>query len=268
MTLTDRTRAYGQLVQAGTHARFGAGTGPYTSRVFDNAYRDTTGSSATVAFSTISSVTRYYTVPTGYTAFMSGACVNSTGSGINLSTFLMPDGSTPVAADRMGFSSMTANTATALSAEWVADEGYTFWAFAAATGLSLALDVLLIPKPIPGGTWTVRLDKSLAAADTAVYDMTGASHVGNWVQEVINGVVHNTTGSAITLTTKLKRQADGSAFAVWQQSVNGNTTAGFDQSAGHLRAVADAGDILYVTASATGLNMSTWWCERPTVGFP
>lgn len=253
--------AAGDHLHAGRYSRLAAGEDIIQSRVLAS-YR-TMVPLAGVPSTTIASVVKLYTVPSNYVAFITAAGVNTTAGSINVSLFAMTDGSTPVAADRVSFQAIGANASAGIGTEFVLEAGGTVWAFASASGLNLDLDVRLIPTATLLDTFTTVVIKGVSnTTDQQIYALS-SGHAGNWAQSIVNGNVHNTTGSAITLLTKVSKNG-AAAQTIWTQSIAANGQSGFMQATSHLRGVLDPGDTLYVVASATGLNIvSLWICERP-----
>jgi hypothetical protein len=270
-TGTLRTLGTGALqAAAGNHNHSGAyfpvggGIDQIPSRALDS-YRIAVNS-VTLPGTTIGSVVKLYTVPSGYLANITWAAVNTTGSPVNVSVFAMTDASTPVAADRVSFNAVSANSANNLGVEMVLEAGATVWAFAStSSAINFLLDVRLIPLTTLQGTYTNVVSKDLSfTTDEQLYTVTTA---GRWAQPIYNGTLHNLTGTAITVTTKLKQGA-GSANIIWTQSIGGNSQAGWMQNTAHLRAVMQNGDTVYILASATGINLvSALFNERALAIF-
>lgn len=228
---------------------------------------DNAGFLAAVPSSTIAAVTRLYTVPAGYWAYFRLTAVNTTGGAVNLSAFLMDDSATtPQAADRCYFASIAANTFVNTGVDTILDEGASVWAFASAAGINAMPLILLIPKDQLGDdTWRMRNIKAVDhLADVQIYPVSAtAVAAGRWAQQIATGLIHNTTGGSLTLTTKIQRASDGAAFTVGVQAVSANNQTTFLAGHGPLLAALRAGDKAFVTASGAGLNLWTTWAERP-----
>jgi hypothetical protein len=268
-TFSDIESARGAAgIAAGSFAKPGSlATGALTMRLWDSAYKTTAGALKDVPGTTIAAVTKIFTVPAGYMAWVQMGYCNYTGSPITLSVFAMANASTPAAADRMWLAVVSANNSSTGSGELALDEGGTLWAFASVNpGLDVTPYIMLIPKPVAGGVFTASFIKDLSAV--ADIPLATVSTAGNWAQCVNQGIIHNTTAGTITLTTKLKRAADPSAFVIGQQAIATNANATFLGGQGPQFAAAENGDTIYATASATGLNLGTFWCERPKAGYP
>jgi hypothetical protein len=266
--MTDRTRAYGgggpSSIPAGTFARPGGTVS--TNLLFDgldNTYRTNAGTYENLPGTTIAAVTKLYTVPAGYLAYVTFGATNTSAGTIVVSFFTMTDASTPLAADRVGRLSLTTGTSGSIGNDTVIDEGGTLWAFSdTATGLNATPFIQLFPKPLPGGTYTPVIVKGVPLTDTTLYTVSTA---GNWAQGITAGTLHNTTGTAITVTTKVKRAADPTAVVAQIASVAANASAAYNlNSIGALL----NGDLVSVIASAAGVNLNTLIRERPLVGYP
>lgn len=244
----------------------GRNIGLVQNRIYDGIL-DNAGHYANMPSTTIAAVAKVYTVPAGHVAVFRPAFTNPTVGAITAHVYAMADAATtPTIADRIFTGSISAGVSTS-SNEGVLDEGGSLWVWASAVNLNFMPYIKLIPKTQMLGTWTPKLIKDMATSDTQIYPVSPAVlATGQWAQATTLGLLHNVTGGAIVVTTKLQRAADGAAFAVGVASVGANTTTswlgGFPDAA-----PLQAGDKLFVAAAATGINLLTLFCERPVAGL-
>lgn len=213
--------------------------------------------------STIANVARLYTVPAGHIARIEAVYLtNATVGGLTASFYLMADAATtPVASDRFNTTVQAASSTTLVSPSAVLDEGASVWGFASGAGLSALIVVVLVPKPMPGAFAPI-MWKGIPTVLTA---LNGTVPAGYWAREAAGSNIHNPTAGAITLTFKLKRAADPSPITVATQPVSAGTSS--NALGGLLITLPlSEGDQMSMSASATGLNMTTLYQLVPITG--
>lgn len=222
------------------------------------------GFKAAVPGTTIAAITKVYTVPAGFMAVVDNRYTNPTGGAITLNVYLMEDSvTTPVAADRYLSISAAANNQNT-AGQFALDEGGSIWAWASVdASLNYTPSVILIPRPPTIGSWMVDLLKNLAAADTQVYPISPAViPAGNWAVCPMQGYLHNTTAGAITVLTKIQRVGDVAPFTITTVSVAANGQSAWMGGFPYLLGPLEAGDVLFISPAAVGINFSYMMCER------
>jgi hypothetical protein len=116
--------------------------------------------------------------------------------------------------------------------------------------------------------------KNVPTSDTVIYT-TGS---GRAADVPLGAFAHNTTGSAITLTTMIQRSgtalgyginagiADATPYTIHSASIAANSQVGL--IGGNVAALAlNGGDRLLMRASASGLSVFGGYRERPNSGL-
>lgn len=209
------------------------------------------------------SLTKAYTVPAGFIAVFQGVSIYNSGGTIVWHAFSMNNSSTPTDPDdEIAGSTGAPAGETAATFNLILDEGGTLWTYAASAGLTMFFALLLIPKPVPGGAWTVLNQKSVPTSDTAFYTVSTPGRTAM----VILGHGHNRTSGNITLTTKIKRAADASPVQSGSRLYSGFATNAYSGGQAQQNSYMLNGDAIYWAATGAGLNLSLLICERTIAG--
>lgn len=241
--------------------------------VVNKIYRDTTPSHPSFPAGVI---TRLASMPAGKVAQQGGFFIyNTTGSAINFSLYYMANNTTPTdPTDRAVFISCAANAMTVAAFQFFLTAGYTMWGQASATGLNVHPPLVVYDAPTNGVNWYTIMLKNVPTTDTVVF----TASAGMAAELPVNLFVHNTTGSAITITTSLKRAgiasgvgdsaglADATPFVIHTASVSANSQTNWLGGNGAAVPLLD-GDKVYIRASASGLNFYGAYRERPITGI-
>lgn len=208
----------------------------------------------------IANVAKLFTCPAGYMASFTTTTCLAGATGATFSLYVMEDAvTTPVAADRIYMATVGANASATSPGHLTLTAGQSLWGWATVdAALTFAPNLALYKIPSPNMYSSNFILKGLALGDTTVYTCPA----GKWAQPNGFGVVHNTTGAAITLTFKIFRASDSATFTVLRSPANANVSVfGIGSTAGSLQ----PGDALIVNPAAVGLNFSTIFMTKPEV---
>jgi hypothetical protein len=196
---------------------------------------------------TIASV---YTVPAGYTFTLRQTWwTNTTASSVLGMLYWMTAAGTATVNDRFQAHSVGANSMiipnSALTGEWVFDEGTSIWASTGTSSLLLTLFGVLTRKPYPG--LTVVPLKNIPSTDTLVYTVPA----GHWARYVSTASIHSTANAG---TFTMKVQPTGAPLPLTIASLALAASTSTNLTFFHY-ATFNPGDRVYVAATGANQNL-------------